>query len=296
MHSLLFQDGLCRKRATIDGSPPLGVPHPFQLMTPISIIIPCYNGAATLARALQSCLIQPEAAQIIVVDDGSTDASAELVAHYGRLDPRVCLLQMPYNGGPARARNWGAMHAAHGLLAFLDADDEYMPGALAAACAFLTQNPQEVSVRLDVDYADFPGDIIHHPNFDRHAATLSNTVPSSLIIRRAPYAALGGFPMDDAFRRMGGEDGAFSWALREIFGNRRLDDAKRVRMHYHAGIHAERYFRIALGLQTPDPADVADAFRLSKQFLDTALAGIGQLRTASLAVEAAASPLPNRTA
>jgi hypothetical protein len=226
-------------------------------MTPISIIIPCYNGAATLARALQSCLIQPEAMQIIVVDDGSTDASTALVAHYGRLDPRVCLLQMPYNGGPARARNWGAMHAAHGLLAFLDADDEYLPGALAAASAFFTQNPNEVSVRLDVDYTDFPADLTRHGDFARHAATLSNTVPSSLIIRRAAYAALGGFPMDDVFRRIGGEDGAFSWALRDIFGNRRLDDVKRVRMHYHPGIHAERYFRIALGLQTSDPARIA---------------------------------------
>ncbi|MGQ7940272.1 glycosyltransferase family 2 protein [Paraburkholderia sp. D1E] len=265
-------------------------------MTPISIIIPCYNGAATLARALQSCLIQPEAAQIIVVDDGSTDASTDLVAHYGRRDRRVCLLQMPYNGGPARARNWGALHAAHGLLAFLDADDEYVPGALAAASAFLTQNPKEVSVRLDVDYTDFPVDIIRHPGFDTHAATLSNTVPSSLIIRRAVYTALGGFPMDDAFRRIGGEDGAFSWTLREIFGNRRLGDAKRVRMHYHAGIHAERYFRIALGLQTPDPADVADAFRFSRQFLDAARAGIEQLRTASVVADAAASALPNHAA
>lgn len=265
-------------------------------MIPISIIIPCYNGAATLARALQSCLIQPEAAQIIVVDDGSADASADLVAHYGRLDPRVCLLQMPYNGGPARARNWGAMHAAHDLLAFLDADDEYMPGALAAASAFLTQNPNEVSVRLDVDYTDFPVELTSHPDFGKHAATLSNTVPSSLIIRRAVYAALGGFPMDDAFRRIGGEDGAFSWALREIFGNRRLDDVKRVRMHHHAGIHAERYFRIALGLQTPDPADVAAAFRVSRQFLEAARAGIEQLRTASVAAQAAASDLSNQAA
>ena len=265
-------------------------------MTPISIIIPCYNGSATLARALQSCLIQPETAQIIVVDDGSTDASTGLAAHYGRLDPRVSLLRMPHNGGPARARNWGAMHAAHGLLAFLDADDEYMPGALAAASAFLTQNPKEVSVRLDVDYTDFPADIIRHPDFDQHAATLSNTVPSSLIIRRAVYGALGGFPMDDAFRRIGGEDGAFSWALRDIFGNRRLDDAKRVRMHYHAGSHAERYFRIALGLQTPDPADVADAFRFSRQFLETARAGIEQLRAASVAADAAASVVPNHAA
>ncbi|OAJ60740.1 glycosyl transferase family A [Paraburkholderia ginsengiterrae] len=252
-------------------------------MPPISIIIPCYNAAATLARALDSCRIQPEAAQIIVVDDGSTDASAEIVAHCGSLDARVGLLRMPYNGGAARARNWGAMHASHDLLAFLDADDEYVPGALAAASEFLAHNPQAVSVRLDVEYTDFPGELTAHPDFAGHAATLSNTVPSSLVIRRAAYAALGGFPMDDAFRRIGGEDGAFSWALREIFGNPRLGDVKRVRMHYHAGIHAERYFRVALGLQTPDPADVEEAFRVSKQFVEHARAGIAQLRSASVA-------------
>jgi glycosyltransferase involved in cell wall biosynthesis len=251
-------------------------------MTPISILIPCYNGAATLARALQSCVIQPEAAQIVVIDDGSTDASADIVAHYGRRDPRVGLLRMPYNGGAARARNWGALHASQDLLAFLDADDEYLPGALAAASAYLAQNPTEVSVRLDVEYTDFPAELTVHPDFATHAATLSNTVPSSLIIRRSVYAALGGFPMDDAFRRLGGEDGAFSWALREIFGNRRLDDVKRVRMHYHTGIHAERYFRVALGLQVPSPADVADAFRFSRQFLDTARAHVRQLRAASV--------------
>jgi glycosyltransferase involved in cell wall biosynthesis len=249
-------------------------------MTPISILIPCYNGAATLGRALQSCLIQPEAAQILVVDDGSTDQSTHIATQFSRLDPRVSLLRMPHNGGPARARNWGALHASHELLAFLDADDEYLPGALTAASTFLSENPTSVSVRLDVDYADFPAELTAHPDFATHAATLSNTVPSSLIIRRAAYAMLGGFPMDDGFRRIGGEDGALSWTLREIFGNPRLEDAKRVRMHYHAGIHAERYFRIALGLQEPDAADVAEAFGLSQQFLDTARAGFAQLRMA----------------
>ncbi|TDY24632.1 glycosyl transferase family 2 [Paraburkholderia sp. BL6665CI2N2] len=270
----------------MDFQPPTR-PSPRFLMTPISIIIPCYNGAATLARALQSCQTQPETTQIIVVDDGSADASTDIVAQCGRVDARVGLLPMPYNGGPARARNWGAMHASHDLIAFLDADDEYLPGALAAASAFLAENPTQVSVRLDVEYADFPRDLTAHPDFAAHAATLSNTVPSGLFIRRAAYLALGGFPMDDAFRRIGGEDGAFSWALRDIFGNPRLSDAKRVRMHYHAGIHAERYFRVALGLQIPDPADVAEAFRVSRQFLETARAGIAQLRTANVTAGAA---------
>ncbi|MGF6769814.1 glycosyltransferase involved in cell wall biosynthesis [Paraburkholderia sp. GAS199] len=249
-------------------------------MLPITIVIPCYNGAATLARALGSCMIQPEAAQIIVVDDGSTDASADIVASCGAIDARIGLLRMPVNGGAARARNWGAMHAEHGVLAFLDADDEYLPGALAAAAAFLADHPAEMSIRFDVDYVDFPLALTSHAEFEQHAATLSNTVPSSLVIRRAAFAALGGFPMDDAFRRIGGEDGAFSWALREIFGNRRLTDAKRVRMHYHAGIHAERYFRIALGMQIASPVDTAEAFHYSQRFLDAARTGVGQLLAA----------------
>ena len=248
-------------------------------MLPISIIVPCYNAAATLARTLDSCVIQPEAAQIIVVDDGSTDRSIEIVRYYGGRDSRIGLLQMPVNGGAARARNWAALHATQPLLAFIDADDEYFPGALAAASGYLEQNPTEASIRLDVEYAGFPAEIASHPDFEAHAATLSNTVPSSLIIRRAVYAALGGFPMDAFFRRNGGEDGAFSWALRELFGNRRLGDAKRVRMHYHPRIHAERYFRICFGMQPPVVADVEESFRLSAQFVEAARASIAQLRS-----------------
>jgi glycosyltransferase involved in cell wall biosynthesis len=247
-------------------------------MLPVSIIIPCYNAATTLARTLDSCLIQPEAAQIIVVDDGSTDASIDIVCQYGERDARVALLRMPANGGAARARNWGAMHATQPLLAFIDADDEYFPDALAAASSHLQRHPAEASIRLDVEYVGFPAEIVGHPAFSTHAATLSNTVPSSLVIRRSAYAALEGFPMDDFFRRNGGEDGAFSWALREVFGNQRLNDMKRVRMHYHPRIHAERYFRIALGMQAPVQADVVEAFRLSEQFVETARHAIAQLR------------------
>ena len=220
-------------------------------MTPISIIIPCYNGAATLARALQSCLIQPEAAQIIVVDDGSTDASAELVAQFGT---------------PRRARGPAAdaVQRRRGASAQLGRDacvarPARLPRCRRRISARRARPPRARSSRRTPGKCPcgststtriFRPNSPAHADFATHAATLSNTVPSSLIIRRAVYAALGGFPMDDAFRRIGGEDGAFSWALREIFGNRRLDDVKRVRMHYHAGIHAERYFRIALGMQT----------------------------------------------
>ena len=250
-------------------------------MLPISIIIPCYNAVATLARTLDSCVTQSEAAQIIVVDDGSTDHSVEVVSRYRQCDDRITLLQMPVNGGSARARNWAAVHASQPLLAFIDADDEYLPGALAAASDFLERNSSAASVRLDVEYVNFPPEIVGHPDFENYAAVLSNTVPSSLIIRRPVYAALGGFPMDDFFRRHGGEDGALSFALLKIFGNPRLVDSKRVRMHYHASIHAERFFRIGMGMETAEHASQAEAIRLSNRFVDFAQAGIRQLRTLS---------------
>jgi glycosyltransferase involved in cell wall biosynthesis len=247
-------------------------------MLPISIIIPCYNSAPTLPRALASAIAQREAAQILVVDDGSTDNSAEIVFRYARLDARVNLLQMPTNSGPAAARNWGALHASAPVLAFLDADDEYFPGALSAASAWLEQHPREAVIRLDVEFTGFPESLLAHPDFPAKAAALSNTVPSSLVIRRFAFLALGGFPMDDFFRQYGGEDGALSWALRETFGQRRLDDAKRVHMHYHVGIHAERFFRIQTGLDTPDPGDNAAVIQFSRQFLEQAIGVVRQLR------------------
>ncbi|CAB3780254.1 hypothetical protein LMG28688_00995 [Paraburkholderia caffeinitolerans] len=252
-------------------------------MSPISIVIPCFNGAATLARALESCRGQPEAARIFVVDDGSTDASASITRAHAQRDPRVQLLQTASNGGAARARNWAALHAATPLLAFLDADDEYLPGALAAAHAHLEQHPREAAIRLDVDYAGFPERLTSHPDFEQYAVVLSNTVPSSLVIRRSAFLAMGGFPMDDFFRRHGGEDGAFSWALREIFGQRRFTGQKQVRMHYHDGIHAERFLNIQMGFVQADTVTTAETVRCSQAFLEAAFASVRQMRALDLA-------------
>ncbi|SIT44559.1 Glycosyl transferase family protein [Paraburkholderia piptadeniae] len=259
-------------------------------MLPISVIIPCYNAEKTLARTLASCVVQPEAAQIVVVDDGSRDASAEVVAHYARQHPRVELLRMPDNGGAARARNWGAMHALHPLLGFIDADDEYMPGALASAAAFMAEHPHQPSIRLDVEFCGFPANITGHPQFESYAAVLSNTVPSSLVIRRSVYAAFGGFPLDDVFRRHGGEDGAFSLALLNIFGNPRLDDCKRVRMHYHPNIHAERYFRISMGMLAAPDELIAATRDASWRFVHRAYAAVKELRDADLAPQLTPPP------
>ena len=95
-----------------------------------SIIIPAYNRSALIGRAIASCLIQDHPAfEVIVVDDGSTDGTAERVSEI--VDPRVRLLAQPVNRGVSPARNLAAEHARGEWIVCLDSDDELTPDALA---------------------------------------------------------------------------------------------------------------------------------------------------------------------
>lgn len=94
----------------------------------ISVIIPLYNKESIIERSLQSVLSQDyDDFEIVVVNDGSTDRSAEIVKSL--TDPRVHLIEQE-NGGPSKARNTGVKHAKGDWIVFLDADDELLPGAL----------------------------------------------------------------------------------------------------------------------------------------------------------------------
>ena len=94
-----------------------------------SIIMPVYNRAAVVGRALKSCLAQSfDSFEIVAVDDGSSDGSAEAIRRFD--DPRVRVIAHDRNRGRGPARNT-AMAAAQGQwFVFLDSDDELLPGAL----------------------------------------------------------------------------------------------------------------------------------------------------------------------
>ena len=104
----------------------------------VSVVIPAYNSVATIGRAIDSVLMQtrpPE--QIIVVNDGSTDGTAVAVSEYGG---RIDSVWQP-NAGPGAARNRGIQEAKNSWIAFLDADDEWLPDRLESQIRILQAHP-----------------------------------------------------------------------------------------------------------------------------------------------------------
>lgn len=120
-------------------------------MTPFySVVIPVYNRARLLREALRSVLAQSEQDfEIVVVDDGSTDDPARVVADFA--DPRIVLVRQENRGGGA-ARNVGIDKARGWFVAFLDSDDRFLPHHLAAMRKLLQNAPGTVGyARIIVD-------------------------------------------------------------------------------------------------------------------------------------------------
>jgi len=103
----------------------------------VSVVLPAYNAARTLAGSIASVRAQTWSDwELIVVDDGSRDATAELAQELGRLDRRIRLIRQR-NRGVSAARNAGIDAARGRYLAFLDADDRWLPRKLARQLEFM---------------------------------------------------------------------------------------------------------------------------------------------------------------
>ncbi|RDI58342.1 glycosyltransferase family 2 protein [Flavobacterium glaciei] len=95
----------------------------------LSVIIPVYNCERFIEKAVMSVLQQPEVTEIVVVDDGSSDGSLALLKHLQQEQPRMHLYQHPNNANKGRSasRNLGIQKATGDYIAFLDADDYFLP-------------------------------------------------------------------------------------------------------------------------------------------------------------------------
>jgi glycosyltransferase involved in cell wall biosynthesis len=166
------------------------------------VVIPAYNASSTIERTVRSVCAQTfENFEVVVIDDGSTDDTADLVAAIG--DPRV-RCQSISNGGVSTARNLGLRSAVGEYVAFLDADDCWLPTKLAVQVDALGARP-EVGLcfvgirRVDTELRTI-GCTRAQSHDDYCAALLlysSIVAVSSALVRKEAAESIGGF--DPAF-------------------------------------------------------------------------------------------------
>lgn len=126
-------------------------------MPKVSVIIPVFNGNRFICDAIVSVLGQIyRDFELIVVDDGSQDQTAQRVKDYG---DRLTDLYQP-NSGQARARNLGHTHSSGEYLAFLDADDRWYPKMLEIEVRAMNENPEVGLMYSDVDIIDEEGKLL----------------------------------------------------------------------------------------------------------------------------------------
>jgi glycosyltransferase involved in cell wall biosynthesis len=129
----------------------------------VSIIMPTYNRADTIMRAIQSIQAQTfQDWELIVVDDGSTDGTVSVIKG---LDPRMSIIRQE-NQGNAVARNLGLRHSTGRYIAFLDSDDEWLPYHLELCIGFLRAHPEEAFVTTIFSEDFGHGRIVNHPQVE----------------------------------------------------------------------------------------------------------------------------------
>jgi len=111
----------------------------------VSVIVPVYNAALSLPRCLDSIISQdPRPAEVIVINDGSTDGTAAVAESY---IPMIRYIEQE-NRGQGAARNAGLKQASGEFIAFLDADDYWLPGFTDTTTAFLREHPEPIAVSV----------------------------------------------------------------------------------------------------------------------------------------------------
>ncbi len=166
----------------------------------VSVIMPAYNAASTIAASIQSVQAQSlKNWELIIVDDGSSDETAKVAQTLAEADTRICVIQR-CNRGPSAARNAGADLARGCVLAFLDADDFWSADRLSGMLKTFRDEPEAGVLFSRTRFLDAqtlqPGTLTHH--FDRLTAAdlmaenaLCST--SNIVCLKSVFAESGGF-------------------------------------------------------------------------------------------------------
>jgi glycosyltransferase involved in cell wall biosynthesis len=130
---------------------------------PVSIITPCYNCENYISFTIESVVQQTYSEwELIIVNDGSEDKSINLIKSYSEKDPRIKLIELENNMGPAYARNMGIRMASGRFIAFLDSDDLWDKKKLEKQISFMINNDISFSF-TSYQKINYNGDLVGKP-------------------------------------------------------------------------------------------------------------------------------------
>ena len=157
----------------------------------VSVIIPTFNRGYVIREAITSVLDQAHRdIEVIVVDDGSTDGTGELMATCFGGDPRVRYWYQT-NRGASAARNTGLDLATGDYLAFLDSDDSWKPWHLSLMLACLDRRPEAGMIWTDTEYVDRDGAVLSASALTKLFAAYRHFTLAELFANSAPLSELG---------------------------------------------------------------------------------------------------------
>ncbi len=161
----------------------------------ISVIVPCYNNDQTIIETIESITKQEYSpVEIIIVNDGSTDKSEDIVSSYIKINNAVNIALINQdNSGPSKSRNNGAEKATGKYLLFLDADDLIAPSYIKKSIECLENNPMLNIVYSEAEYFGAKKGKWNLPEFKLPNFLVENCIPISAIIRNEVFTKVGKF-------------------------------------------------------------------------------------------------------
>jgi glycosyltransferase involved in cell wall biosynthesis len=158
----------------------------------VSVIIPVYNRAKFVEKAVHSALMQPETGEVLFVDDGSIDNSLAIGQRLAAKDSRVKVFQHPdkKNHGPSAARNIGLKNAKFEFIAFLDSDDTFVANRFQKTKKIFAKNPTADGVYEAVKLVDYP-DLKTHDFVNLELITFSEIFPPNAFFEKFLLAKTG---------------------------------------------------------------------------------------------------------
>lgn len=258
-----------------------------RIIPSIAIVIPAYNAATTLDRTIESALGAlvyctdvkkfPVQAEIIIVDDCSTDATAEITGTWVARYPALRLVRMTKNRGPGFSRNEGVRQSTAAFLFFLDADDVFYPNHIYLCLKELLDDDAlgYVFTRMKIEmmmHADWP-------------PSLDESCPINFCVRRVWHDLIQGFAEEEDFRIYRTEDTLYRMCLRELVNHKKID-VETCEQFYSPGNALDRQKqKFSVAMSEWQEMGIDDGFVMTPQMekvVQTRLAHIAKLQGAKV--------------